>query len=144
VCESSKIDAPESVEKNDNNIYTASLAFSSVPLCPVKNHEVRPVVVSRGGNIGSRRGVGNMRAPRVNDMITSNAGRHAMYRRREEKNVRVGVVKVAPERIESFAESSREIRRAEQQRDEKVEEKGWDERDSRQAGCLLARARDTG
>jgi len=81
-----------------------------------------------------------MRAPRVNDMITSNAGRHAMYRRREQKNVGVGVVKVAPERIESFAESSREIRRAEQQRDEKVEEKGWGERDSRLAASLLARA----
>lgn len=52
--------------KKMTTIYTVTL----FPLRSVKNHEVGPVVVSRSGNAGW--GVGNMCAPRVNGMITSN------------------------------------------------------------------------
>lgn len=74
------------------------------PLRPVKNHEVGPVVVSRSGN--AMRRVGNMYTPRVNGMITSNGStRNVSVGEERKKMGAVGVVKVAPERIESFVES---------------------------------------
>lgn len=76
------------------------------PLRPVKNHEVGPVVVSRSGN-GMGRGGEYVYSEGERYDNVERVDTRCIGRRREEKmkGGGGGVVKVGPERIESFVES---------------------------------------